>query len=161
MVKRIIVLCSALVLAFGSWQCSKSSDDKGCSVVPPSEEEAEILKYVQDHQMNAVKDENSGVYYEIIDPGTGGTPNLNSQIFIKYEGRLLNGNIFDEQSDPSRTGWQLRTLIPGWQVVIPKIRKGGKVKMIIPSALAYGCRANGNIPANSILYFYVELNEFY
>jgi len=111
--------------------------------------------------MNAVKDENSGVYYEIIDPGTGGTPNLNSQIFIKYEGRLLNGNIFDEQSDPSRTGWQLRTLIPGWQVVIPKIRKGGKVKMIIPSALAYGCRANGNIPANSILYFYVELNEFY
>lgn len=160
MVKKIIVLCSVVLLAVSSWHCNKSSDPKSCTVVPPSEEEAAIIKYNTDNGINAVKDE-TGLYYEITEAGTGGSPNLNSQIFIKYTGKLTNGTVFDSQSNALNTGWQLRTLIPGWQIAIPKIKKGGKIKMVVPSALAYGCRANGNIPANSILYFEVELVEFY
>lgn len=160
MVKKIIVLLGVCLVAVGSWHCNKSDNDNSCTVVPPSNEEQAILAYNAANNINGVKDE-TGLYYEILDPGTGGSPNLNSQIFIKYTGKLTNGTVFDSQNDPNRTGWRLATLIPGWQIAIPKLKKTGKIKMVVPSALAYGCRENGNIPANSILYFEVELVDFY
>ncbi|WP_290793338.1 FKBP-type peptidyl-prolyl cis-trans isomerase [Flavihumibacter sp. UBA7668] len=160
MVKKIIVLFSMVLLAFSSWHCNKSNPETTCTVVPPADEEQAILAYNTANNINGIKDE-SGLYYEIINPGTGGTPNLNSLIEIKYTGKLTNGTVFDSQSDPKKTGWALRSLIPGWQIAIPKIKKGGKIKMVLPSALGYGCRDNGNIPANSILFFEVELVEFY
>jgi FKBP-type peptidyl-prolyl cis-trans isomerase FkpA len=161
MVKKIIVLLGVSLMAISSWKCNKSDTDNSCTVVPPANEEQAILAYNAANNINGVKDTETGLYYEIIDPGTGGAPNMNSQIFIKYTGKLTNGTVFDSQSDPNRTGWRLATLIPGWQIAIPKIKKTGKIKMVVPSALAYGCRANGNIPANSILYFEVELVDFY
>jgi len=68
---------------------------------------------------------------------------------------LLDGTTFDQQTDASKTGWPLGSLIAGWQIGLPLIQKGGKIKLIVPSSLAYGC--GGNLPANSILYFDVHL----
>jgi len=47
-------------------------------------------------------------------------------------------------------------LIAGWQIGLPLIHKGGEIKLIVPSSLAYGC-GNGPLPANSILYFDIHL----
>jgi hypothetical protein len=63
---------------------------------------------------------------------------------------------FDQQADSSKTGWILGSLIPGWQIGLPLIHKGGEIKLIVPSSLAYGC-GNGPLPANSILYFDIHL----
>ncbi|WP_290713819.1 FKBP-type peptidyl-prolyl cis-trans isomerase [Flavihumibacter sp. CACIAM 22H1] len=160
MVKNLIVFLFVGLVAVGSWHCNKSNTNTSCTVVQPADEEQAILTYNAAKGITGIKDE-SGLYYEIIEPGTGGTPNLNSLIEIKYRGELTNGTVFDSQTDPTKTRWALRSLIPGWQIAIPKIKKGGKIKMVIPSALGYGCRANGNIPANSILFFEVELVDFY
>ncbi|MGB3162737.1 MAG: FKBP-type peptidyl-prolyl cis-trans isomerase [Chitinophagaceae bacterium] len=47
--------------------------------------------------------------------------------------------------------------IPGFQIGLQLIQKGGVIKMIIPSSLAYGCSGQGTIAGNSILFFEVEL----
>jgi FKBP-type peptidyl-prolyl cis-trans isomerase FkpA len=48
-------------------------------------------------------------------------------------------------------------MIQGFQTGLKLIQKGGRIKLIVPSALAYGCKGYGSVPGNSILYFEVEL----
>ncbi len=157
MVKKTVLFLCVLQFALLGTQCNKKSEE--CKPVQPAQEEATILDFIQANNMNAIKHE-SGLYYEIVEPGSGSSPNLNSAIYIKYKGTLLNGTVFDSQLDDRRTGWQLRTLIPGWQIAVPLIKMSGKINIIVPSALAYGCQRNGSIPGNSILYFEIELVDF-
>jgi len=65
----------------------------------------------------------------------------------------------DQLSDPTRSGWTLSSLIEGWKIGIPLIKKGGRIKLIIPSALAYGCTGYASIPPNTPLYFDVTLTD--
>ena len=134
--------------------CVKSPDV--CTPKTVESEEAQILAYANANSIITTR-HSSGLYYQIISAGSGTTPNPNSRIFIRYVGKLMNGVIFDQKDDHTQTGWTLGTLIAGWQFGVPLIQKGGKIRLIIPSALAYGCQANGPIPANSILYFEIEL----
>ena len=67
--------------------------------------------------------------------------------------------MFDDSGNSSIT-YALGDLIVGWQKVIPKLKKGGKMKMYIPPTLGYGNQAAGPIPANSILIFDIELVNF-
>jgi FKBP-type peptidyl-prolyl cis-trans isomerase FkpA len=99
----------------------------------------------------------SGLFYQILDPGTGATASVNSKVFITYTGKLVNGTIFDQQSNSSLTGWVLSKLIEGWRVGIPKIKVGGHILLDVPSSIGYGCEGYGAIPANSILFFDVTL----
>ena len=126
--------------------------------VSPATEEPQIITYAATKGMVAQK-HSSGIYYQIMDPGTGTAPvTLNSKVYITYKGQLLNGSEFDQQLDASKTGWKLGGLIEGWGIGLPLIKKGGRIKLIIPSTLAYGCNGKGeNIPPNSILYFDISL----
>lgn len=96
-----------------------------------------------------------GLYYHIITEGTGTevvTPA--SDITVSYVGKLTNGTIFDQSTSYTSA---LNLLIPGWQEGIPKIRKGGKIRLIVPPSLGYGSSPTGSIPAYSTLDFVVEL----
>ncbi len=96
-----------------------------------------------------------GVYYKIIEPGTGSVVyQANTIIKVKYAGRLLSGQVFD--SSPS-VEFPLGQLIPGWIIGIPKIQKGGKIRLLIPSGYGYGPSVQAAIPANSVLDFDIEL----
>jgi FKBP-type peptidyl-prolyl cis-trans isomerase FkpA len=105
----------------------------------------------------------SGMYYKIITPGVGGFPAATSTIKVGYTGKLLNGTTFE--SSPSAV-LTLSGTIQGWQIGLLKVKgpsaagatDGGKIFMIIPSALAYGAAGSGKIPANSVLIFTVDLN---
>jgi FKBP-type peptidyl-prolyl cis-trans isomerase FkpA len=99
----------------------------------------------------------SGLFYQILDPGTGATASATSKIFITYVGKLTDGTTFDQQSDPSKTGWPLNQLIEGWRVGIPLIKKGGHILLVVPSSMGYGCNGYGAIPGNAILYFDITL----
>jgi len=96
----------------------------------------------------------SGLYYIISAPGGAIHPNINLQVKVKYKGYLTNGNIFDQGT----ITYPLKQLIKGWQEGLPLIGVGGKIKLLIPSALGYGSSAQGSdIPANSVLIFDIEL----
>ena len=161
MVKKVFLFLTLSIIVLASWQCSKN-DYSPCTAVAPSVEDPTILAYITAQGITATKDPR-GIYYQVIAPGAGAVPTINAKVSVKYAGYLLNGTKFDEmttaESDPNKF-WSLGGLIVGWQIGIPKIAKGGKIKMIIPSSLAYGCSAVGTIPANSILVFDVELVDF-
>ena len=103
----------------------------------------------------------SGIYYQIVEPGTGAAVNANSLISITYKGTFLNGDVFDEQTSPNNTqanpAWSLGSLIEGWRIGIPLIKSGGRIKLIVPSSLGYGCEDYYTIPGNSVLFFDVTL----
>ncbi|HEY1025718.1 MAG TPA: FKBP-type peptidyl-prolyl cis-trans isomerase, partial [Sphingobacteriaceae bacterium] len=73
----------------------------------------------------------------------------------KYTLRLLNGQVIPQSTAPIQ--FMLGGVIPGWQIGIPLIQKAGRIRLIIPSPYAYQNSSQGNIPANSVLDFDVEL----
>lgn len=101
----------------------------------------------------------SGLAYEIVKEGDGKFPSENSDVKIKYTGKLINGKVFDSTDlhggEPAE--FNLSKVIPGFREGLQKISKGGKAILYIPAALAYKDQPNPEIPPNSTLIFDVEL----
>ena len=100
----------------------------------------------------------NGVYFEIIKEGSGRQVSVNDTVIANYKGYLFfNSSIFDETKDKPAT-FPLNRLIRGWQIGVPLCKIGGKIKLIIPSNLAYSIRTRAaKIPPNSILVFEIEV----
>ena len=99
----------------------------------------------------------NGVYFKILKEGKGNYVKTTDTVVAFYKGSLLNGQIFDQTKEKPAT-FPLSRLIKGWQVGLSKIKVGGKIQLIIPSALAYSIRARSSkIPPNSILIFEIEV----
>lgn len=148
---RLFTAFCALVFLFSG--CLKSNT---CEPNSPSAEAAQIQAFASANGINAVP-HSSGLYYEIVNPGNGGFPTQNSKIVITYVGKLLDGTVFDRQDVPNTTAWPLTGLIEGWQLGIPLIQRGGTIRLIVPSALAYGCQPYQSLPGDAILYFEIQL----
>lgn len=118
--------------------------------------------FTENNITNVLNDQ--GVYYVIDEEGTGSDyPTITSFISMAYSGKVMNGNgfIFDSATTTNPLKIELNRLIPGWQIGIPKFKKGGKGTLYIPSGYAYGINARGSaIPGNSILIFEIELLDF-
>lgn len=100
----------------------------------------------------------SGVQYEIMQEGSGPKPEINSTVTTHYHGSLLNGVVFDSsvvRGTPAQ--FPVNGVIRGWQEILQMMPVGSKWRVFIPSALAYGSRGQGSIPANSALIFEIEL----
>jgi FKBP-type peptidyl-prolyl cis-trans isomerase FkpA len=96
----------------------------------------------------------SGILYQIVAPGDTTKPDLCTSITMTYKGKLMTGIQFDAGT----ITYPLKDLIVGWQIAVPMIGKGGKIKMVVPSSLGFGPIANGSIPANSPLYFEMSID---
>lgn len=108
----------------------------------------------------------SGIYYVIAKEGAGATPTQGQKVTVNYTGKTLDGVTFDSNVDPNFQHVQPFTftigkgeVIPGWDEGIALLKKGGKATLFIPSSLAYGPAAQGNIAANSVLMFDVEMTN--
>lgn len=141
-----------------------SSCNKDCKLRPVSKDESQITAFAAANSYTVTK-HSSGLYYQILDPGTGATPTAASRISITYKGTFLSGETFDEQTAPNNTSanpaWALSGLIEGWKIGIPLIKEGGRIRLIVPSALAYGCEDYYGIPGNSVLFFDVTLVQVF
>lgn len=119
-----------------------------------------LAAYVTAKGLTMTKDP-SGVYYSVSAVGSGTYPiTINSTVETSYTGRLLDGTVFDSNTDAS-FNLNPGTEVPlrGWaKVLVGRIERGGKVRMLIPSRLAYGPAGSGTtIPANAPLDFDVEV----
>lgn len=127
-----------------------------CTDATPASEEAIIKDFCSKNSIAAQKDA-SGIYYEIINPGTTPVPDLNDSVDVLYKGTLLNGTTLDESQTTTYRS-ELNDFIDGWTIGLQKIAKGGQIKMVIPSSLCYGCNGlPGAVEPNTILYFDVKL----
>jgi FKBP-type peptidyl-prolyl cis-trans isomerase FklB len=101
----------------------------------------------------------SGVQYLVLKEGTGAQPLLSDTVKAHYKGALLDGKEFDSsfrRNQPFTA--PLRSLIKGWQEVLPLMKEGSHWRLWIPSDLAYGDRGAGaDIPGGATLVFEVEL----
>ncbi|MEA3425686.1 MAG: FKBP-type peptidyl-prolyl cis-trans isomerase, partial [Bacteroidota bacterium] len=101
---------------------------------------------------------NEGVYYHLLREGTGAAVSVDDTVTVFYKGSLLkDGSIFDQTKDKPAT-FPLKRLIKGWQVGLPMCKVGGKIRLLIPSGLAYTIRSRSKaIPPNSVLVFDIEV----
>ena len=106
-----------------------------------------------------VKTTASGLQYKITKEGTGKSPAATDTVLVHYEGKLLDGSVFDssiKRGEP--ISFPLNRVILGWTEGLQLIKEGGKATLYIPSKLAYGPRgAGGAIGPDETLIFEVEL----
>ncbi|APZ05316.1 MULTISPECIES: FKBP-type peptidyl-prolyl cis-trans isomerase [Kosakonia] len=105
-----------------------------------------------------VKTSSTGLLYKVDKAGTGDAPKDSDTVVVNYKGTLIDGKEFDNSYTRGEPlSFRLDGVIPGWTEGLKNIKKGGKIKLVIPPALAYGKTGVPGIPANSTLVFDVEL----
>lgn len=149
--KRLGILIICLNLAILS--CSDDSDDVAAKA------DKEIMEYLALRNLTAQRTDD-GMYYIINFPGSEEKPVLTSSVTVHYQGKLINGRVFDSSFGKEPANFRLEDVIKGWQKGIPLIGRGGKIVLFIPPQLGYGNTAQQGIPANSVLIFDVELIDF-
>lgn len=135
-----------------------------------------INEYLVNNNLEAQTTED-GIAVVTLEAGNGEFPENGDMVKVAYAVRLLDGTLIDTSYEelaqengiynPQRTyepyAFTLgnREVIQGWDLGVPKVDKGGKAKLLIPSHLAYGARNNGGpIPPNSVLVFDIEVVDF-
>ena len=105
------------------------------------------------------KQTTSGLVYEIIKEGTGKQPGASDTVEVHYHGTLTNGVVFDSSVKRNKKiSFPLNRVIRGWTEGLQLVKEGGKIKLVIPSDLAYGnAGAPPSIPGGATLIFEVEL----
>ena len=103
----------------------------------------------------------SGLQYQVLQQGTGKSPKLTSTVKVNYEGRLIDGTVFDSSIARNHpVEFKLNQVISGWTEGVQTMKEGGKSRFFVPSNLAYGDVGAGDaIGPNSTLIFDIELLE--
>ena len=121
---------------------------------------AEGAAFLKDNgEREGVVTTKSGLQYEVLTEGTGKSPKATDKVRCHYEGRLIDGSVFDSsylRGEPADFG--LNQVIPGWTEGVQLMKEGAKYRFFIPYVLGYGERGAGSsIPPYSTLVFDVEL----
>ena len=101
----------------------------------------------------------SGLQYKVLTQGTGEIPQRTDKVKVHYEGRLIDGTVFDASAKHGTEPATFRAdqVIKGWTEALTMMPVGSKWELYIPQDLAYGERQAGQIPPYSTLIFQVEL----
>lgn len=103
----------------------------------------------------------SGLNYEVLAKGTGTvSPKDTDIIVVSYEGRILRAtNPFETVGETDSVTLNVKDTMEGWKIGLGKITKGGRIRMIIPSAIGYKNFTGSGIPPFSILDYTVILKN--
>lgn len=100
-----------------------------------------------------------GLQYKILESATGPKPTLNDVVEVHYEGKLVDGTVFDSSYKRGETAtFPVGGVIEGWTKALQLMPVGSTWELYIPSDLAYGSQgAPGAIGPNEVLIFKVKL----
>lgn len=121
-----------------------------------------VTQYIQSHNLTSAKKvtDTSGAYYMVLDTGKGNDIfTASTQITVGDTCRLLTTGQVVEETNDFHPSYVMGQVILGWQLGIPKIKRGGRIRLILPSRYAYGPSTQENIPQNAILDFTVQLYD--
>ena len=106
-----------------------------------------------------------GLQYKIVHsgPAAGAKPHINDEVKVNYEGKLIDGKVFDssyERGQPA--AMPLKHLVKAWQEALQLMRPGDEWILYVPPELGYGAEGagNGEIPGGAALIFKIELIDF-
>ncbi len=120
----------------------------------------EFLEENKDNE--GVKVTESGLQYKVLEEGSGKSPDANDTVRVHYEGRTIDGEVFDSSKERGKPAeFPVNRVIQGWTEGLQMMKEGAKYKFFIPTKLAYGTRVRpgGKIEPNEALIFDVELLE--
>jgi FKBP-type peptidyl-prolyl cis-trans isomerase FklB len=124
--------------------------------------QAEGTKFLEDNKKKeGIQVTSTGLQYKVLKAGSGASPKVTSEVTVHYEGKFLDGKVFDSSIRRGQPAtFPVNRVIPGWTEALQKMKVGDKWQLYIPSNLAYG--EQGHPPAigpNELLSFEVELLE--
>ena len=160
---RILLLGLAVCVIFSA--CGKVNTLEDDARVQAAADSVIIHKYLADNNLTTVAKEikTTGEFYIIDTLGTGNALFTSSTLVtVGYKGSLLGSSTpFIDKTGVFHPSFALGTVIMGWQLGIPYSKKGGTIRLIVPSGLAYGPYPQNdyNLPANAILDFTIKLYD--
>lgn len=149
--KRSLIIGIALlhIVVLSTTSCTKTQYEKDVEI---------IQQYIADNNIQAIELDQTGLYYSIEKQGGNLHPNYNSIVTVNYKGYLTDGTLFGSDDTVMLA---LDQTITGWQMGVPLIGEGGRIKLIIPSQYGYGTQGSGTtVPKNAILIFDIDLMLF-
>ena len=109
---------------------------------------------------DSVKTTPSGLQYKVLVAGTGDKPQETDKVKVDYEGRLVDGTVFDSSYSRGKAAtFGVSQVIKGWTEALTMMPVGSKWEIYVPQELGYGDRDQGKIKPFSCLIFTVELHE--
>ena len=155
MKNNILILVGLGALVFCLFSCKQRAVPK------LSEEDKRALEEQIEKITIGFNKTESGLFYKVLEEGSGNKAEKGQNVSVHYEGSLLSGKIFDssyERKEPIDFPLGTGKVIAGWDEGIALLKKGSKARLVIPPHLGYGARGAGrSIPPNSTLIFDVEL----
>lgn len=111
-------------------------------------------------EREGVQTTESGLMYQVVEPGDGPMPGAEDQVTVHYRGTLPDGTQFDSSYDRDAPAtFSLQGVIPGFAEGLQLMPVGSTYRLFIPPELGYGPRGTGPIPPNSALVFEIEMLE--
>jgi FKBP-type peptidyl-prolyl cis-trans isomerase len=156
---RIVLIALAAVSLSGCAK-AKSPDKQAQAAVstPTPEGKAFLDKTAKEPGVTVLP---SGLMYKVVHSGptTGIKPQAGDEVKVNYEGKLIDGKVFDSSYERGMpAAMPLDGLIAAWQEALPLMRPGDEWILYVPPQLAYGAEGGGDvIPPNATLIFRIEL----
>lgn len=142
------------------FQQQKVAEQRAAAEKQAADNKAAGEKFLKENAgKDGVKTTDSGLQYKVLKSGSGPQPKANDQVKVNYEGKLLDGTVFDssyERGEP--VTFRVDQVIDGWQEALQMMHKGDVWMLYVPADLAYGQAGTGGpIGPNQTLIFKVEL----
>ncbi|WP_448701032.1 FKBP-type peptidyl-prolyl cis-trans isomerase [Mucilaginibacter sp. AW1-3] len=158
------LLLIGLFLCFVVTACQKETTDAELAQIQLGKDTVIIKDYLAANGLTnvAIKDKATGEYYIIDTLGTGNVLFTSSTLItVGYKGSVLGSTTLFAQTNNFHPSFALGGVIQGWQIGIPHIKKGGVIRLFVPSGYAYGPydQPDLKIPANSVLDFTIKLYD--
>lgn len=157
--KKFLLLIAMVVGGLTLTSCSNDDDNE--STVSYEENLKKGQEYLAENaKREGVVTTKSGLQYEVLKEGDGKSPSATDVVKCHYEGRLIDGTVFDssyKRGEPSE--FALNKVIKGWTEGLQLMKEGSKYRFYIPYNLAYSSQGVSVILPYSALIFDVELIE--
>ena len=148
----LIIFALAVFFIYRTWTNHKAAETNF------AEGQAYLANNAQQEDVISTE---SGLQYLVLEKGQGSeSPTATSRVKVHYHGTLIDGTVFDssvQRGEP--ISFNLNQVIPDWTEGLQYMNVGDKVRLFIPSNLAYGKNGTGPIPPAATLIFDVELLE--
>ena len=155
---RLLIVCLVALSLVACTKPGHSAQDKAANTAAA---QAFLEKNAKAPGVTVTK---SGLQYKVLKSGPEGGPHpkRSDEVKVMYEGKLLDGAVFDSSYESGAPiSFVLSQVVPGWTEGLQLMKPGDVYELYLPPELGYGEQSKGPIPPNSALIFKVELLDVF
>ena len=165
--RNLLLAGSILTAAATITSCSNQNKAHDAAAATAENDSIEARQMAKEETFLAQKAKEPGVQslgggllYKVLRAGNGTQPTSTSMVTVDYEGKLIDGTIFDssyQRGEPA--SFPVSGVVAGWQIALKAMHVGDEWEVYIPQYLGYGENGTNNIPPYSTLIFKISLKS--